>query len=561
MNNLPIESVDLKSRSIKTQVEGTYFLTKERYQRFPDEHAWIENSIEGMLEPGTWSANSVEGKVYYWPEEGIPGDNIFLPVLQEFIRVEGENDIAGHNDIPVKGLVFKGIAFRHNDRYDFEKDDSGIQHDWELFDKNNAYIRFRGAEDCVVEECEFNAGGGVGIRLDLYCRNITIKNNYIHGIGGTGIFLGGYGLGTKDVNTRNIITNNRIKDVGKLYWHNTGITVSQSSENIISHNEISSVPYSGMVITGYRPWFMHESRKNFLDGTDSLRHYNWHGGPSDFSVGLWIRENSRSVRWNEIGGPITGPAGTFSPTWDSLGFFKVIASYANMNHNRQNIIEKNEIFDVMKVLGDGNGIYISDAGPFNVIRNNFIHSSPESWGVGIRTDAFQMNTLVFGNIIWNFSGGIASSANNMAYNNIVASCRDMGLTEEPGKHLDFYFDYKSTTSVFTDGFVMRNVIWHDGIGKPSFRLDISGGKRGNNVVDHNFYFWKDKMDEMEDFLIQMQKVGIDQEGLVADPLFRDPENGDFTILPGSPLLQNGFVPVDQSTMGLSGEFPERFITY
>ena len=558
MNNLPIESVNLKERSITTRVNSTYFLTDERFNRFPEEHAWIENLLEGMTKPGTWSINSKQGKIYYWPAGGVPGENVVIPLLQEFIRVEGFNDIPGREDIPVRNLVFRGLTFKHNDRYIFTNEDSGIQHDWELFDSDNAFFRFRGAEDCVLEECEFTAGGGVGIRLDLYCRNITVRNNFIHHIGRTGIFLGGYGMGTKDVNTRNIITNNRIRDAARLYWHSGGIVLTQSSENLISHNEISQMPYTGMILTGYRPWFMHESIKNFLDGKEPLRFYNWDGGPSEYWLGMWVRENARSVRWHEIGEPLTGPGGSPVTPWDNMDNFRIVASYFNMNHNRQNLIEYNEIYDVMRVLGDGNGIYISDAGYFNVIRHNFIHSSPTAWGAGIRTDALQMATAVTGNIVWKFSAGIASSANNMAFNNIVASCRDMGLSEEPGKHLDFYFDYRSTTSQFPDGYVMRNVIWHDGLGKPSFRLNIEGGQKPRNVVDHNFYFWEGHQAEMKELLSTFRELGIDPNGMITDPMFVDPENGDFSIDPASPLLRSGFVPIDQGRMGLTEDFPVRF---
>ena len=511
-----------------------------------------------MTEPGSWCINSKLGKVYYWPKGEIPGENILIPLLQEFIRVEGFNDIKGRNDIPVRNLVFKGISFRHNDRYVFEENDSGIQHDWELFDAGNAFFRFRGAEDCVLEECEFSAGGGAGVRLDLYCKNITVRNNYIHEIGATGIFLCGYGLGTKDVNTKNIITNNRIADASRLVWHSSAIILSQSSENLISHNEISKMPYSGMVITGYRPWFMHESRKNFMDGTDTLRHYNWHGGPGSFSVGLNIRENSRSVRWDEIGEPLGGAGGNDAGAFANQNNFLTVASYSNMNHNRMNIIEYNEIFDVMKFLGDGNGIYISDAGPFNVIRNNFIHSTPDSWGVGIRTDAYQMNTYVYGNIIWRFSGGIASSANNLAYNNIVASCREVGLTEEPGKLLDFYFDYRNSANGFTDCMIMRNLIWHDGESRPYFRLDLSKKEPGSSVVDHNFYYWKNHSSEMQELLFTLRQLGIDNNGMILDPMFADPENGDFQLDPASPLLKNGFALLNQDEMGLTEEFPKKF---
>ncbi len=558
MNNLPIESIDLKTRSIKTRVNGTYFLTNERYDRFPEEHAWIENSLEGMTEPGSWCINSKLAKVYYWPKGKTPGDNILIPLLQEFIRVEGYNDIQGRNDIPVRDLVFKGISFKHNDRYVLKDTDAGIQHDWELFDAGNAFFRFRGAEDCILEGCEFSAGGGAGIRLDLYCRNIIVRNNYIHGIGASGIFLGGYGLGTKDVNTKNIITNNRIQDASRLVWHSAAIILSQTSENLISHNEISKMPYSGMVITGYRPWFMHESRKQAIDGSDSLRNYNWHGGPDSFSVGLYTRENSRSIRWDEIGEPLKTLGGDNAGAFSNMGKFRIVASYFNMNHNRMNIIENNEIFDVMTILGDGNGIYISDTGPFNVIRNNFIHSTPGAWGVGIRTDAYQMDTYVYGNIIWKFSGGIASSANNLAFNNIVASCREVGLSEEPGKLLDFYFDYLNSTNGFSDCMIMRNVIWHEGESRPYFRIDLSKNEPGSSVVDHNIYYWKDHNMEMKELLSTLRQLGIDKNGMILDPMFTDPGNGNFQIDPASPLLKNGFVPLNQDEMGLTGEFPQKF---
>lgn len=556
INILPVHSVNLKDRTITTKTEGTYVLTKERYNRFPDEHAWIENTPEGMTSPGTWSANSLTGKIYYWPEETRPGNNIYMPLLTEFIKVEGVNDPDGQGDIPVKNLVFLGIKFMHNERFDFLDTDAGIQHDWDLFDKDNAFFRFRGAENCVVEECEFTAGGGAGIRLDLYCQNILVQKNYIHNLGGTGIFLCGYGLGLKDVNKKNIITNNKITNVSGIFWHGAGLIITQSGENVISHNEISDLPYSGILMTGYRPWFMHTTRKEYIDGKTIELDNSW-GGFSNVS-GIGIRENSRSVRWEEIGPPVRETEELIKGnTFDK---YRILKSFYPMIHNRMNIIEYNEIFDVMKVLGDGNGIYISDTGPFNVIRNNFIHSSPDAWGVGIRTDAFQMDTHVYGNIIWKFSGGIQTHTNNQAFNNIVAECGDAGQMEDPGKILNKYYEYKGSVDHFTDGVVMRNVIWHKGENPPYFGNDLlKGMERTGNIVDHNFYYWKNNDLRMTELLNSLQKLGIEKNGMVTDPMFSDPENGDFSLNPESPLLKNGFMPVNQKIIGLKGDFPEKFV--
>jgi len=306
---------------------------------------------------------------------------------------------------------------------------------------------------------------------------------------------------------------------------------------------------------------MHESRKKLIGEINTLQSENisLDSIKDKFTPYLWIRELSRSVRWDEIGDPLPDEGEGERNESDSLGPFKIVASYFNMNHNSLNIIEYNEIFNVMTILGDGNGIYISDTGPFNIIRYNFIHSSPEAWGVGIRTDAWQMNTYVFGNIIWKFSGGIASSANNLAFNNIVASCKNTRLSEQPGKHLDFYYDYSGTKEVrFTDGLVMRNVIWHDGESLPYFRINLTEDKHVNNVVDYNFYYWKNHISEMEAMLSRLRELNIDKKGMILDPMFTDPENGNFNLAPGSPLNKYGFVPLSQDEMGLTQDFPAKF---
>ena len=43
--------------------------------------------------------------------------------------------------------------------------------------------------------------------------------------------------------------------------------------------------------------------------------------------------------------------------------------------------------------------------------------------------------------------------------------------------------------------------------------------------------------------------GFDENSRVADPLFRDPENGDFTLSENSPALALGFRPIDLTNVG------------
>jgi hypothetical protein len=51
-------------------------------------------------------------------------------------------------------------------------------------------------------------------------------------------------------------------------------------------------------------------------------------------------------------------------------------------------------------------------------------------------------------------------------------------------------------------------------------------------------------------LDKKQREGVDAHSLAVDPLFVDPENGDFRFKPGSPALKMGIAPIDLSKIGL-----------
>ena len=50
-------------------------------------------------------------------------------------------------------------------------------------------------------------------------------------------------------------------------------------------------------------------------------------------------------------------------------------------------------------------------------------------------------------------------------------------------------------------------------------------------------------------LAEWQATGQDKDSLIADPMFVDPEKGDFRLRPSSPAAQIGFEPWDLSAVG------------
>jgi hypothetical protein len=57
---------------------------------------------------------------------------------------------------------------------------------------------------------------------------------------------------------------------------------------------------------------------------------------------------------------------------------------------------------------------------------------------------------------------------------------------------------------------------------------------------------------------EWQDLGYDTHSVYADPLFVDPESGDYRVKPGSPALELGFENIDLSKVGLLPDFPERW---
>ena len=49
-----------------------------------------------------------------------------------------------------------------------------------------------------------------------------------------------------------------------------------------------------------------------------------------------------------------------------------------------------------------------------------------------------------------------------------------------------------------------------------------------------------------------KKLGFDTHSIIADPLFVDPENDDYSLKPESPAFKLGFKPIDVSRVGLRG---------
>ena len=520
-NILPIADIDEKTGIGHTAVPGTYTLIKH-YENSKNGVGHIENVMAVLDEPGEWVIDSKHNKLYLWPKNGKPKD-ISAPVLTELVRVEGLIDYGSATDRPVKNIVFKGLTFTGADRFLFQGQTGwGVQHDWERFDSPSAMLRFRGSENCVVQDCHFTTASSSGIRFDLHGQSNRVEGNHIEYLGGVGILLAGYGPGTKDVNHNNTITNNSIHDIGEMYHGSPGIFVWQSSNNKVVNNLISHVPYTGICITGRIVWD--------TEGAE---------------------ECSNTIRWHEVGGKESiHKYADRGSTWNlRKGFL----------HSRDNMVSRNDINNVMEVCGDGNAIYISGAGGGNQIVENYCHDAP-SFRVNsaIRCDDDQEETTIKRNIMYRIGGnaeGLMIKGKNDLIENLLV---DLRTVEGHRGYLRFY------DGIVKGSLVQRNIFYSTIKGQNAFRIGVSrkGGSAPDlkdTKADFNMYYSTVDEEWGAKHLQHYQEHGVEMNSSTADPMFVDVENGNFQFKAESPALKLGLEqPIKIELVGPQASYRKQF---
>ena len=388
INLLPLAKVDSATKTATFTVAPTY-------QVKPDNVYHVENAIYYLNQEGEWYFSRTEGRVYLWPKRSLAQCDIRAPFLQEFIRVEGIE-----NGTPVRFVNFVGLTFHHGLRDTWRVGDIGLQHDWDMYDKGNAVLRFRHAEDCTVDGCAFTASGGDGVRLDLHCQRIKVSNSLFSHLGGTGILLSGYGAGTKDENHHNTVTNNLIHDTGEIYWHAPAIFIAQSGHNLVSHNTIHDLSYNGMVISGIRPHelMLHKPLANRREWIGSLRL-----AECQPYIELLLKQKAED--------------------WRAINMNDILP----LLHSGENQIEYNDISRVMLRLEDGNAIYLSCMGINNHLVGNYVHDFSSEKSSPMRLDDNSTFTCFEDNVCYGSKKGFDFKAPAEVRNNFFINVYDASI--------------------------------------------------------------------------------------------------------------------------------------
>jgi len=251
------------------------------------------------------------------------------------------------------------------------------------------------------------------------------------------------------------------------------------------------------------------------------------------AVGVWIgHSGDNKVTHNEISYQ--------SYTGISVGWRW---GYAESRAKR-NTIDFNHIHHIGDgLLSDMGAVYTLGPSEGTTVSHNHIHHvmAKTYGGWGLYNDEGSTGILMEDNLVTDTKSGSYHQhygKENILRNNILAFARLSQLQyTRPEDHVSFH--------------ILHNIIlWHDG---PT--LSNGGWAKGRFEIDHNLYWRTDG--QAPDFLGQplaaWQALGHDQASLVADPRFRNPLKGDWSLPTDSPALRLGFTPFDPAKAGPYGD--------
>jgi len=443
---------------------------------------------EALNKPGLWYLDRVSGTLYYLPLPGETPDNttIIAPRLDELLCIFGDepgNPLEERNKtfwtgprvigqrpepMPIQHLVFKGLAFRHNNWFLPPDKSAGGQ----AMARLPAALFLLNARDCRIADCTISRVSNWAIELGAECTDCEVSGCTLTDLGAGGVKL-------NEDSHHNTVTDCEIANGGLVFHGAVGVWVGHSWANTVSHNHIHHLYYTGI------------------------------------SVG-WVWGNSRPSK------------------------------------AACNTIECNHIHHIgRKLLSDMGGIYTLGSSPGTVLRYNLIHDV-EAFaygGNGLYNDEGSSFILLENNIVYRCNDSayhLNYGRTNVLRNNILALDGRAEVTSSDPKG-------QAPTII-----VERNIIYGDhepGAFGDLPRMHAFGrmweGK--NYTFDYNLYHMArgKKFDWPGDrtFAQWQEWTGQDKHSLIADPLFVDPDNGDFTLKPGSPAEKIGFKPIDTSRIG------------
>ena len=391
----PIESYDPETRRV-TMLYPSQFNMNGNSGPAGLEYI-LENVAETFGRPDDWYYE--DGRVYYVPrDESITPETIdaYIPTTAKLF------DIHGTAETPVTNVYLRGLSMSVTRG---EYNNGSFASDNQSVNGADGTISFRYAMGCTVEDCRLTNYGLYGVNMDLGSHLITVSRCEFWDGGAGGVkIIGVRDESSPDASDHNTVADCSIIHCGRRHTAACGILMLRTGSNVIEHNEIADIFYTG-ISCGW-DWEYRENPTH--DNLITKNHIHNIGGPLSDMGGIYL----------------------LSPQPGA-------------------VISYNLIHDIITNGYGANGLY-ADYGTSEVIfENNLVYN--------VSSNAFQQsygeNNLVRNNIFWN-SG--TETVNVFAYENHLSATLEKNIIVTNGKPIyDLKRDHLSHKTVKSNG----NLLW------------------------------------------------------------------------------------------------------
>lgn len=492
INRLPIKRLDKEKRIVWFDRPSEWMFYHEHSGKgtvFSD--YWIENVFELLDSPGQWYLDRMNGKLTYLPreDEAIEDARIVMPYLSHLLEIKGtQNRPVGH-------LHFIGLDFSHTD-YEYPPHLAASS----CAAETPGTISVTNAESCIFHRCSVTNIGAYGIDIVRGCRDLEISHCQIRDMGAGGIKIEGEGAGHPGYKkngtpcSRITIMDNEIADGGHIFMEGAGVMIGNSPGNRVLHNHIHDLYYSGIVLSGVCGYL-----------------------PPALTTG-------NIIEWNtihDIGqGQISDLAGI----------------YAN-GVSTGSRIRYNVVHDVKHRIYGGHGIYLDSGATHYLVEKNLAYrcsTCPYMQNYGTENEVIN-NIWAFGEMAQIHRGSLEHQISFVLKRNILYFSGEVNVLR--GRWHD-------KTAIFV---TMSQFEWSQE-GRPTIEYK---SELNNCDLEQNLYYNAsgDPVMFMDKTFEEWQALGYDKGSIIANPLFRDPDNGDFGLPARSPARKIGFEPWDIDNAG------------